>query len=170
MFWKKKSKADRIANKIIQLAFDTGIGKQEETVAEQSGIDVSHYHGVVLGLCLFSVEYSFFLWAESCRLPEQDLKDIDSQYWNYVAEQCLQTPDPKGTYNFLTSCCNAFAEAHHQDEKNAAEGLVAISVSQLFGSYLTDPPDEAPVELTFFAPERIHLKITATKKALSHID
>jgi hypothetical protein len=167
MFWSKKSRAEKIADELISLAWETDIGEKEESVVLSHGIEITHYSGVVAAMNIFAVEYGFILESfESC-LSDDEVKEIGKIFWEGIVRKCKLTPNPAGAYQFIASTCDAFREAQNMDEKNSAEGLLSLEVAHLFGRCIVEHPNLAPAELTMFAPQRMHSTIKRASKAVA---
>ncbi len=145
MFGLFKSKAEKIATAMIDVAFCNSVGPEEFAAVRQSGIDQNIYKVEVNALQAYITLYGFLVWSNGT--PEQKIEaEVIEKYYALMNEHCRKnSPIPEQYYILLRSRINEYSEARKRDDA-APDGVISIEFPRVFVANLTLENGEIPFE------------------------
>jgi hypothetical protein len=145
MFGIFKSKSEKIAAAMVDVAFCNSVGPEEIAAVRESGIDERIYLVEANALQAYIVLHGFLVWSAST--PEQQIEmEVVERFYFLVNDRCRKTsPIPDQYYNLLLMRIGEYRQARKADDM-APEGAIAMEFTRVFVANLTLPNGEIPFE------------------------
>lgn len=166
MFGLLKSKSEKIAFAMIDVAFWGSVSPEEFAAVRHAGIDEQIYKVEVNALQVYITLQGFLMWSRGS--PDKNIeKEIVERFYALVNEHCRKSsPIPEQYYRLLLARISEYSEAKKFDDM-APNGAISMEFRRVFVANLALPNGDIPFEFMDTVPSRSEFIM---KKLLAHLE